>query len=88
MEINNNNNNNNDKEDESRVETDVSESTNDINNDHNKWTNAEWIFRRIYKNEQNLNDEKAKSNNKNRYELLNDFETLYYSNENKIKNRR
>ena len=76
--------NDNNTEDESRVDTDSSESTNNVNNDHDKQTNAGQIFRYVCKNEQNLNNEKVKSNNENRYKLSSDFEKLYYSNENKI----
>ena len=79
MEINDNN-----KETKSRVKTDASESTNDANNDNDKWINTWQIFRYVCKNEQNLNNEKVKSNNENRYKLSSDFEKLYYSNENKI----
>ena len=79
MEINDNN-----KEIKSRVETDASESTNDVNNNRDKQTNTRQIFRCVCKNEQNLNNEKVKSKNEKRCKLLNDFEKLYYSNKNKI----
>ena len=84
--------NNNNKGDERRVETDASENTNYVksnndlidSNDYDKWTKVGRIFRPVYKNDQNLNDVKVKSNNENRHELLNDLETQCYSNENKI----